>query len=132
MSLESHLVNWITSDTNLSPLIGNRVYPMFIPENVALPAISYQIISDRVELTMDGPALSRTPRVQLTIVADYQILVSQISELLKNRINAWSQTLPDMQIGPCFSEGQVYLALDYYTPPRSGAVIDAFISWKPV
>lgn len=130
--IELHLKDWIIGDPQITAIIGERVYPQFVPEAENLPAIAYSIISDQAHLTMNGPASIRNPRVQLSIVASKQMYVSQISELLKKRINAWVAVYPDMIVESCFAEGGVYLSLDYYTPPRAGMIIEAYLNWWPV
>lgn len=130
--IEEHLRSWLLTDTEIASRIGTRVFPQFVPEDSAMPAVAYSVISDQVNLTMRGPAAIRNPRVQLSIVALTQIEVSSLAELLKARINIWNATYPDMAVNSCFAEGGVYLSLDYYTPPRNGMIIEAFLNWVPV
>lgn len=130
--IEAHLKDWIVTDPAISALIGDRVFPQFVPEAETLPSIAYSIISDQATLTMSGPASIRNPRVQLSIVAVKQMVVSQVAELVKARINSWNALYSDMQVSSCFAEGGVYLSLDYYTPPRNGMIIEAYLNWIPV
>jgi hypothetical protein len=103
-----------------------------VPEGVGFPAIAYSVISDQATLVIPGPSAARNPRVQLSIVAATQKEAVEISELVKQCINTWSQTYDDIVVEASFAEGSVYLSLDYYTPAAFGLIIEAFIYWRPV
>lgn len=130
--IEERLRSWLLADTLIAAEIGTRMFPQFIPESSALPAVAYSMVSDQAFLGMRGPLTARSPRIQLSIVAVTQMKVSAISELIKTRINIWDQTYSDMIVRSCFAEGGVYLSLDYYTPPRYGMIIESFLNWYPV
>lgn len=51
---EAGLYQSLTSDPDVSKLVGTRVYPMILPENPNLPAITYQLISDVPQHTQEG------------------------------------------------------------------------------
>ena len=130
--IEQYLREWVISDPAISGIIGTRMYPQFVPENAAVPAIAYSMVSDQATMIMTGPASVRNPRIQLSIVAKTQPAVSDLAEKLKVRINSWNQLYPDMKVESCFAEGGVYLSLDYYTPPQFGMNIEAFLNWYPI
>jgi hypothetical protein len=130
--IEQHLRDWVISDPAIAADIGTRFYPQFAPDGSPVPAVVYSLISDQATLIMTGVAGVRNPRVQLTIVADTQMEVSALAEKLKFRINTWNAAYPDMYVNTCFAEGGVYLSLDYYTPPKNGMIIEAFLNWNPI
>ena len=129
--IEENMKSWLLADTAIAAKLGARIFPQFIPENSTLPAVAYAMISDQALLAMKGPVKTRTPRIQLTIVARSQKESSEISELLKNRINIWEYTYSDMRVESCFAEGGVYLSLDYYTPANYGMIIEAYLNYYP-
>lgn len=45
MSLESGLYSALAADATVSSLVGTRIYPEIMPQDVTYPAISYQRIS---------------------------------------------------------------------------------------
>ena len=130
--IEAHLKEWLITDSAVNADINGRIYPQFAPEGTVNPAIVYSVISDQATLGMNGPLPVRNPRVQLSLIAESQIKVSEIAENVKKRINAWDATYPDMRVSSCFAEGGVYLSLDYYTPPKFGMIIEAFLNWSPI
>jgi hypothetical protein len=108
------------------------MYPQFVPENAAVPAIAYSMVSDQATMVMTGVAGVRNPRIQISIVAKTQPDVTALSEKIKVRINSWNATYPDMRVSECFCEGGVYLSLDYYTPPKFGMIVEAYLNWNPI
>lgn len=130
--IEEHLKSWLIADPVINADINGRIFPQFAPEKSGNPAVVYSVISDQATLVMNGPASIRNPRIQLSLIAETQKKVSELSENIKKRINAWDAVYPDMHVSSCFAEGGVYLSLDYYTPPKYGMIIEAFLNWDPV
>lgn len=67
MSAETALVNLLTSDPTVAALVGGRIYPNVIPQDAALPAIAYQVLSSEKGYTHGGPNAGKNPYLQLTI-----------------------------------------------------------------
>lgn len=69
MSVTTDLVAVLQALPAVTALLGERVYPLTLPQGVTLPALWYQQIDDPPELSHSGPAAISHPRVQLTIHA---------------------------------------------------------------
>ena len=56
----------------LSPLVGDRIYPLIVPEHAPNepPYIVYQVISSQSQNTLDGPTGHEWVRVQIDIYHD--------------------------------------------------------------
>ena len=56
----------------LSPLVGDRIYPLIVPEHApnTPPYIVYQVISSQSQNTIDGPTGHEWVRVQIDIYHD--------------------------------------------------------------
>lgn len=79
MTLEEALRAHLIAHPGLSALVGSRVYPVQVPQNVTLPAITYQRISTvptqhrnqpvhgRVRMQLDGWTTSYGSAVELRI-----------------------------------------------------------------
>lgn len=77
MTLEEALRAHLIAHSGLSALVGSRVYPVQVPQNVTLPAMSYQRISTaptqhrnqpvhgRVRMQLDGWASNYAAAVEL-------------------------------------------------------------------
>ena len=69
MAIEALLYSILTADPGVSALVGLRVYPLVVPQEVDLPAIAYQTISGRPDYTLEPPGgrvMLNRARIQLT------------------------------------------------------------------
>jgi len=49
------LLNILKADPSFNNMCGERVYPFLVPQKVALPAVTYLVISDLPAQSMAGP-----------------------------------------------------------------------------
>ena len=80
MTLENDLHNALIQDTTLNAIIGDRVYPLLIPQDAAYPAIAYQRISGKNLRSHDGADSLENVRVQLTLVAESFEMVKNLEK----------------------------------------------------
>ena len=66
MELEEAIYGQLVGDATVFALTGTRIYPMVIPQDVALPAIAYQRISGARALAHDGEVGFADARMQFT------------------------------------------------------------------
>lgn len=78
MSIESDLFAAITNSANVAALIGTRMYPLMVPDDAQLPAISYQEIDGIGERTLSGHFIATERRYQLTLVATSYDMIVQL------------------------------------------------------
>ena len=69
MSIEVDFRAALLADTNVSALIGTRVYPLMLPDDADTPAVIYQELDAVGERTLSGHFIARTRRYQLRLVA---------------------------------------------------------------
>jgi hypothetical protein len=55
MSIEAAIFSLVTSDAAIGTLIGDRILPVNLEQDTALPAITYQEIGGSEDVTTDGP-----------------------------------------------------------------------------
>ncbi|NBW15374.1 MAG: DUF3168 domain-containing protein [Caulobacteraceae bacterium] len=63
---EAFLYQRLTSQTAVSSLIGNKVFPMIAPTGTALPLVVYQRVSVQREQSLMGPIGVPVITIQLT------------------------------------------------------------------
>ncbi len=63
--IEQGIHDLLLADTAVSGLIGNRLYPLMLPEAAMFPAASYQLISAIEQYTLDGPLGLTQARLQI-------------------------------------------------------------------
>jgi len=54
MSIEKAITTIVTTDAAITGVIGNRLFPLFLPQGAAMPAVVYQEISGSDGMTTDG------------------------------------------------------------------------------
>jgi hypothetical protein len=69
-TLEEAIYTRMSTYAGLAALCGLRIYPGAVPEDVELPAISFQKVSSQPLLTHSGPSGWARSSVQFTIAAD--------------------------------------------------------------
>ena len=55
MSLEAALFSRLTAVAGVTALVSQRVYPVQLPQNPTLPAVTYEVLSERRLNTFRGP-----------------------------------------------------------------------------
>jgi hypothetical protein len=74
----------MVSDADLFELVGTRVYPLFVPQDVPLPAIAYQKISSVKHQAHAESSHLAMSRFQFTIEADDYADAKDTAEALRN------------------------------------------------
>lgn len=93
MSFEPDLVAFLNGNSTITDVIGTRLYPDMIPQDVTMPAVSYQIISRQGEhSTPQGFSNLAKYRVQFTVVAE-----SALSRAVV--VDAWGTAVDGMRAG---------------------------------
>ena len=65
MAIEKAIASLVLADQKINSLIGDRFYPVGVPQEDPLPAATYQLISSVREHTMDGPDGLVEARIQI-------------------------------------------------------------------
>jgi len=91
MLIEEALFAHLKAHAGLSALIGTRIYPLVLPQNPTLPAITYQKISRVGERAMSSP----TPRVararfQISCWGTSYASVKDVAEQVKAALQDYS------------------------------------------
>lgn len=69
-TIEEAVYYKMVNDADLAELVGTRVYPLYVPQDAAMPAIAYQKISSQKYQAHDGSSHLARSRFQLTVEAD--------------------------------------------------------------
>ena len=88
-ALQYHLVN----DTDVKALISSRAYPNVIPQDAALPALAYQVISRPGGMAHDGPTGIAWPRFQITAQADTFSEIVDLTNKVRVALDGFTGTM---------------------------------------
>lgn len=87
MNLEQALSAHLRAHTGLTALVGDRIYPLVLPQGCAMPAITYSRVSGTKQRMLTEPGPRRT-RMQISCwgarYADPKALVAQVSAALQD------------------------------------------------
>ena len=92
MDIETALVTHILADPAIVAVIGNRLYPLAIPQGGEVPAIVYQRVSSPRTLTLDGDSVN-SPRIQFSCYAETFGQAKQLAMRLYESLDCFSGVL---------------------------------------
>lgn len=104
--IDNALYALITDDESCAAQIGTRVYPLVIPQNAELPAVCYQTITTQRQYTHDGPSLTPSARMQITIKAASYGDAVVVANLIRNLLEGYKGTVSEVQIAGVFLDNE--------------------------
>lgn len=93
MTIEASLYSELTSDGTISGLVSTRVYPLYAPQDAALPYIVYQFISRVTHYSQSGSTGLKTPRVQIRSVAATYDGAQTLAAAVESVLSGFSGTM---------------------------------------
>lgn len=88
--------SYILADSQISGLIGNRVYAVSLPQEIPMPAMTFLMVSHNRENTMDGIIHSSEARLRFHIFAETYGQVKILSQLLRRRLETAASGVADV------------------------------------
>lgn len=118
-NIEEAIYFILTNNADIYGTVGGRIYPLYMPDSVELPAITYQRISTVRELTHDQEAGGLASAIfQFTVWDSDYATIREISEMIRNCLNGYKGTVTidsgdsDIDIQASLINGEV----DNYDP----------------
>jgi len=97
MDIEEGLVIFLKLSEELHSLVGDRIYPMVIPQNVVTPCLTYQLVSDAPEMSHSGNANLQRVRFQFRIWGNGYAQAKHVAKVLKNTLHGKSVSMGDFK-----------------------------------
>jgi hypothetical protein len=98
MSIETGLYSELTGDAGVSALVSTRIYPLQVPQDVAMPAVAYQQISGSPEYAHDGDSGLNWARFQFTCQAETYAGAKALAVAVKAALSGASGTMDDTTV----------------------------------
>ena len=95
---EAFLFQRLTSQTAVSSLVGNRVYPMYAKQGEALPLIIYQRTGVERPQSLAGNVGNPVITLQLTTYGTSYTNVKQIARAVRLAVDGWTGTTAGVTI----------------------------------
>lgn len=92
------LYSILSNAPSVTGLVGTRIYPVIVPEDVSKPALAYQVISERRRYIMQGQDAVTDSRVQITIVAESVQQMDTVAQALRNLLSGYKGVVQNKRI----------------------------------
>jgi len=104
--LEEALVTLLLADVGFTAVCGERLFPVVIPQDVALPSVAYQRISGAREYALDGRSGLARPRIQFTCVGNRYSDARNAANALREVLSGYRGTVDGVWIQAAFLENE--------------------------
>ena len=105
--IEQVFYSILAGDGTVAALVSTRIYPLLVPQDVALPAISYQKISGPRDYNHDGAAGFVKGRIQVTAVDDSYDGVKALFAAIRGALSGYTGTVSGVRIWASFLENEI-------------------------
>ncbi len=93
MTIEEGLYSYLSGYAGLTALVGTRIYPLVMPQNVTMPAIRYQRISSSRIYSHDGPNKLTHPRFQFSCFAESYATAKAVANQVRFALAGYQGTM---------------------------------------
>jgi len=107
--LEEGIAAFLIADATIGALVGDRIYPLFIPQGATLPCITYQRISTPRIVTHDSSGATGDlthPRFQFDAWATTQKEAKQIADGLRTVLHGKRGAMGGVTIRSALAENE--------------------------
>lgn len=113
MKAVTALYNILSNNAALTAVVSNRINPLRIPEKSTLPALAYQVVSNRGNMSKSSASKSDFTRIQVMIVAKTYASAIEVGNLVRNAMEvATPNTFNGVKVQVIEYDGEVHLAED--------------------
>ena len=107
--LEAAIYSILSTDLDIIALVGTRIYPLVLPQDATLPAITYARVStERESAFVTDPGLS-TARIQVDIWGISALSVMAVSEEVRSALHRYRGTIASVQIDESHIDNEILM-----------------------
>lgn len=107
--LESSLYTFLAAETNITAIVGTRIYPHFRDQESALPAVSFRTISKPHVHNLSGSAGCSRARVQIDSWASDLATCLNLAEQIRLSLQGFRGNMSGTTIGSCLLDNEAHL-----------------------
>jgi hypothetical protein len=123
MSIGAGIYALLKADDGVAAVVGGRIFPVLLPENATLPAMTYQIIGGTSDPTFETSGPQRV-RIQFDVFAAKYIDADSGREAIRKVLNGFVGSLAD---GTYLQNANLIQGTDYFLEyPRSFRCMSEF------
>jgi len=98
MSVEAAINAILLADPGVAAVVASRIYPVVMPEDPTLPAITYQRIDGPRETSLDLDSSLAHPRIQVSAWGNAYADVKNAADAVREALNGFSGTIAGFTI----------------------------------
>jgi len=98
MSIGVKLYNYLLQNAAITTLLPNGIYPVIAPDNTQKPYLTFRVVSDSSEYTLDGDSGQGRITIQASVIFDDYVQANNIAETVTQEILEWADADPDIQV----------------------------------
>ena len=107
--LEAAIYSILSADLGLKALVSTRIYPLLLPQNATLPALTYARVStERESAFVSDPGLS-TARIQVDVWGDTVSSVQNVAEEVRGALHRYKGTIAAVVVEESHIENEVMM-----------------------
>ncbi|MGB9780621.1 DUF3168 domain-containing protein [Caldanaerobacter sp.] len=127
MMLEQAIYGYVSTHAGVTALVGNRIYPLLLPQNPTYPAIVYSRVSRIYEKDLSGTVWNQS-RIQFSCYAKKYSEAKAVAEQLRSAFRDYRGKIGDIDI----MVADVTNEIDLYEPDTAlfNVSIDVLIKHK--
>jgi hypothetical protein len=108
MPIGVKLYSYLLQNPAITDLVSNRIFPLSAPQNSQQPYLTFRVVSDFSQYTLDGDTGEGRKQIQINVIFEDYTQANDISEVIKEEMLKWPQSEPDIQIITKTGYAEVY------------------------
>lgn len=92
------IYNLLKDDAGVGAIIGDKIYPGIIPDNVAYPAVRYTELTQRFDETKDGPIATGEHSFEVHIYSYEYAQAHRLATAIKTALDWYNGTVNNVAI----------------------------------
>lgn len=106
MAIGPELRTYLLADASILATVGQRIYPIRLPQNPTLPAITYLKVSGLRHYKTNGPQNLSRPRVQIDCWATTYAAALSLAEDVRQALEGYSGAMGTKTVQGTFFENE--------------------------
>lgn len=125
--IETQLVEVLLADAGVAALVGNRISPVVLRQEMGMPCLIYQRLAGTREYVFTGPASSASAEIGLTAWANEYAQARATADAVRKALDGYSDDDPDgIQVASVVDSADLYEeALDCF-----GCGVTVSVQWQ--
>jgi len=105
-TIETVIYTILSGDTDITDLASTRIYPVYVPQNATMPALTFQHISANREYTLAGSFGMVASRYQINCWSSNYSGARELAEVVREAMEDYSGTVNTRYIHEITLEGE--------------------------